>query len=196
MDQIWHDSHETLLETMCDEAQIRSILHLKQAAYYKRRNQMYTLPIVVLSVLSGSGNFISEGYQDLVKKYLIFGIGLVSILTSIISAISHHLGLAQLMEGNRIAGLSWGKFYSRLKFQLSLVREERENIHDFLNSVFSEYDRLSEISPLLLKHFIRNVKSKLNSRILDDGFVLPYYMNGFAHCKRYDEGYEADDEKA
>ena len=197
MDTVWHDSIETLFEELADEAQLRSTLHMKQHLYYRSRNQWYTLPVVVLSVLSGSGNFISESFTSvLLKKYMILGIGALSIFTSIISAISHHLKLAELSEANRISSLSWGKFYSSIKFQLCLQRHDRANVHEFMNSVFAEYDRLYEISPILLDRFVKKVKSKLKKRTFDNGFVLPFYLNGFAHLESYVwENNNSDDEK-
>ena len=144
---VWHDSVERLLQELTDESQIRSKLHYKQYMSYRRRNQCFTIPVVVLSVLSGSASFISEGFTNLTKKYMIMGIGMVSIFVSIVSAVSQFLKLAQLEESNRMSSLQWGKFYSRIKFQLYLQRENREVCHDFLLSVFSEYERLYETSP-------------------------------------------------
>ena len=181
----WHESVEGLLSQLGDEAQIRSKLHMKQHMSYRRRNQCYTLPVVFLSTLAGSGNFISEGYDDpFTKKYMILGIGVISILTSILSAIQNFLKLAELSESNRMASLSWGKYYSRLKFQLALQRVDREGCHDFLLSIFSEYERLYETSPILHKEFVSSIKKKLTNL---KGIILPYYLNGFNHTAPYEE---------
>ena len=180
----WHDSVETLLEGLTDEAQVRSKLHMKQHMSYRRRNQAYTLPVIILSVLSGSGNFVSDNFTESAKQYIILGVGAVSIIVSVISSINQFLKLAQLEESNRIASIQWGKFFSRLKFQLYLLREDRETCHDFLLSVSAEYERLYEISPPLLDKFIKDIKRKFKKRQLN-GFVLPFYMNGFVSVNRY-----------
>ena len=198
----WHKSVEILLEELTDEAQVRSKLHTKQYMSYRRRNQCFTLPVVILSVISGSGNFISEGYDALVKKYLIMSVGVLSIFVSIISAVNQFLKLAQLEEANRIAGLAWGKFYSRIKFQLYLQRDDRDACHDFLSSVFSEYDRLYEISPPLLSSFVKKVKKKI-SKLNPQDFKAPFYLNGFEHINNYnnmknnefENNTDSDDEK-
>ena len=195
---LWHDSVELLCEELTDEAQVRSKLHMKQFMSYRRRNQCYTLPVVILSVISGSGNFISESYGDLTKKYMILGIGGLSILVSIVSAVAQFLKLAQLSEANRIAALSWGVFYTRMKHQLYLQRDDREPCHDFLLSVFSDHHRLYEMSPPLLSKFIKHIKKKVIKTALPD-FTLPFYMDGFTHITRYADEYEnntsEDDEK-
>ena len=190
----WHDSVERLLEELTDESQIRAKLHYKQYMSYRRRNQFFTLPVVVLSVLSGSGNFISESYEAFTKKYMILGIGAISILVSVISAVSQFLKLAQLEESNRISSLEWGKFYSKIKFQLYLQREDRDMCHDFLMSVFSGYSRLYEMSPPLLSKFIKRVRKKLRKRGEGlNGFILPFYMNGVQRVLKYSGGDEFAD---
>ena len=170
---------------------------MKQHQSYRRRNQCFSLPVVVLSTLAGSANFISEGYENFTKKYMILGTGILSILTSIISAISTFLKLAEYSESNRIASLQWGKFFTRIRTQLSLLREDRETCHDYLISVLAEYDRLYEISPPLHDAFIKSIKKKLVNL---QGVVLPYYLNGFNHTMPFNEDNEyeenTDDEKS
>ena len=190
----WNIAVETILEELADESQLRNKLHYQQSRYYSNRNNNYTLPVVVLSTLCGSGNFISLQFP-LVEKYLIIGIGAVSIFTSIISAISQFLKLAQLSENNRIASLAWGKFYSSIKFEIQLRTEDRSDPKDLLVSMIAEYDRLYEISPPLLNRFVDKMCKKLQS-LVTDRFKIPFYMNGYRHCQSF-TGFEenTEDEK-
>ena len=190
----WHESIENILSCLGDESQIRSRLHMNQHLSYRKRNQLFTLPVVILSILAGSGNFISEGYDNpITKKYMILGIGVVSIICSIISSVSQFLKLAELSEGNKMASLAWGKYFSRIKFQLSLQRNDRESCHDYLVSIFSEYDRLYEISPILHTTFVSHIKKKLKNL---PGVVLPYYLNGFNHTVAYNEDEQWEDNES
>ena len=184
---IWHPSIEKLFEELADESQLRNKLHYEQSRWYNNRNNHYTLPVVILSVLSGSGNFIA-GQFPTVEKYLIWGIGCISITTSIISAISQFLKLAQLSESNRISSLAWGKFYSSIKFQLQLKAEDRTDPKEFMSSILSEYDRLYEISSPLLRQFVDKMTKKLK-KIVTNRFVTPFYMNGYIHCESYNDNF-------
>ena len=157
----WHDSVERLLQELACEAQCRAKLHMKQFMSYRRRHQCWSLPVVVLSVISGSGSFISESYSAATKKYMIMGIGTLSIFVSIISAISQFLKLAQLEESNRISALEWGKFYSKIRNQLYLKRDDRDSCHDFLLSIFASQDRLYEMSPPVLSKFLKHAKKEI-----------------------------------
>ena len=58
--------------------------------HYSKRNLKYQLPVIILSVLSGSGNFIASNFPEY-EKWLIIGIGGMSMFTSIISSISQFL---------------------------------------------------------------------------------------------------------
>ena len=183
----WHDSVETLLCEICDEAQLRSSLHMKQHISYRKQNQFFSIPIVIFSAISGSGNFMSNSYSESVKETLILCIGALSIFTSIVSAIAHHLKLSENSESNRIASLQWGKYFARLRNQLYLQRCDRDPCQDFMVSIFADYERLFEISPVLMSAFIKKVKNKLKKRQFpDDGFQIPFYLNGFQHIKVYE----------
>ena len=180
----WHESVESLLSELCDEAQIRCRLHNRHHHWYATRNKRYTLPVVVLSALSGSGNFLA-GQFPVVEQHLIIGIGCISIFISIISAVSQFLKLAELSENHRIAGLAWNKFYTKLKLTLLLQRHDRSDCREFFSSVVSDYERLSEISPDLLDKFKNNLKKKLEKRDLGN-FQLPFYLNGYKHISPID----------
>lgn len=185
---------EELLTELCDESQVRAKLHSKHHHWYSNRNKRYHLPVVVISVLAGSGNFVA-GQFEAIEKYLILFIGVLSIFTSIISAVSQFLKLAQLSESHRIASLAWGKFYSKVKFCLLLRSDDRDDPREFLQSVVGEYDRLFEISPTLLVHFVDKLSKKLKAAV-GTRFQLPYYMNGYKHIRPYREFEDnTDDEK-
>ena len=187
----WHISIESLLEELCDEAQLRNKLHQQHFHWYANRNTRYTLPVVVLSVLSGSGNFVA-GHFPLVEKWLIIGIGCVSILTSIISAVSQFLKLAQLSENHRVASLAWGKFYSSMRNQLRLRVDDRTDPKEFLGSICSEYDRLYEISPPLLNRFVDRMTRKLQGMVTNR-FKIPFYLNGYKHMQTFTLDHEFQD---
>ena len=191
----WHESVENLLSELCDESQVRCRLHQRHHHWYSRRNKCYQLPVVILSALSGSGNFLA-GQFLVVEKYLIIGIGCISIFISIISAVSQYLKLAELSENHRLAALAWNKLYTKLKFTIMLQRHDRADCREYFTSVVSDYERLFEISPDLLDFFKNKLKKKLQKRDLGE-FKLPFYLNGYKHILPATEWEEntQDDEK-
>lgn len=182
---IWHPSLTTLLEELADEAQLRTKLHSKIGTWYASRNKRYHLPIIIFSVLSGSGNFVSGQFKA-IEKWLILGIGCLSIFTSIISAIAQFLKLSELATEHRIASLSWGKFFATLRIQLQLKKADRAEPREFLNSVVSEYERLFEISPPLLNNFVDKIIKKVQN-MEHNRFKMPFYCNGFYGVRSFEE---------
>jgi hypothetical protein len=177
----WHDSLEKIFSDLGDEAQINASLHQKSFKHYYRKSVKFQLPIIILSVLSGSGNFVSASFPEH-QEMMILIIGGVSILTSVISSIAQFLKLSELSEAHRISYVSWEKFYSNIKYQMMRKRKDRDNIKEFLSNVFSEYQRLKEISPLIPEEIACSIK-----RIRDKDMYIPFILNKFEHVKPYDD---------
>ena len=154
---MWDESIENILSELGDEAQINAFLHKKAQIHYTSKNIKFQLPIIILSALSGTGNFISSNFPDY-SQYIILGVGGMSIFTSIISSVAQFLQISQLGENHRMSYLSWEKFHSTIKFQLNKKRISRDNIKDFLALIFPEYQRLKEISADIPKHISEKIK--------------------------------------
>jgi len=185
---VWDDAIEKILSELGDEAQINAYLHKKAQEHFTIKNIQYQLPIIILSALSGTGNFISANFPDY-SEYIILGVGGVSIFTSIISSVAQFLQISQLGENHRMSYLSWEKFHSTIKFQLKKRKIARDNIKDFIGLIIPEYQRLKEISADIPKHILENMKN--NKKKLKD-MQVPYMLNGFHPVTPYQEEEEDD----
>ena len=186
----WDESVENILSEIGDESQINAYMHKKAQAYYTTQNIKYQLPIIILSALSGTGNFVSSNFPDY-SAIIILGVGGISIFTSILSSVAQFLQVSQLSESHRMSYLSWEKFHSTIKFQLNKRRANRDDLKDFLSLVVPEYQRLKEISADIPKHIcdqVKNNKKNLNK------MQVPYMLNGFHPVKPYKEEIEDDDD--
>jgi len=186
----WDDAIEKILSEMGDEAQINAYLHKKAQEHFTIKNIKFQLPIIILSALSGTGNFISANFPAY-SEYIILGVGGVSIFTSIISSVAQFLQVSQLSENHRMSYLSWEKFHSTIKFQLNKRRIARDSIKDFVALIIPEYQRLKEISADIPKHIIESIKN--NKKKLKD-MQVPYMLNGFHPVKPYQEEEEEEDD--
>ena len=185
----WDESIENILSEIGDESQINAYMHKKAQAYYTRQNIKYQLPIIILSALSGTGNFISSNFPTY-SSIIILAVGGVSIFTSIISSVAQFLQVSQLSESHRMSYLAWEKFHSNIKFQLNKKRANRDDLKDFISLVVPEYQRLKEISADIPKHICEQVKrNKKNLHKMQ----VPYMLNGFHPVKAYKEE-EIDDD--
>ena len=188
MDQEWHTSVEKLLQKYCDEAQTREALHRRSYYSYKKLTTCFSLPVIVLSALSGSLQFLSKGYPD-IEQYIVTGTASISILTAIISAVASYLKLGESKSKHEQSANAWLLFHNELKHQLGLAREYRQDPIEFLQTTKTQYDRLFELSPICSSEMIKAIKKKIKAHASDQ-FECPTYLNGFKHA----EVYNSDDE--
>ena len=185
----WDDSIESILAELGDEAQINAYLHKMANIHFTNKNIKFQLPIIILSALSGTGNFVSNNFPDY-QQIIILAIGGISIFTSIISSVAQFLKVSQLSENHRISYLAWEKFYSTIKFQIRQKRASRDNLRDFISIVIPEYQRLKEISADIPKHICEKVKKRKKNL---NKMQIPYLINGFHPVKPFREE-KTDDE--
>jgi len=92
MDLEWHDSIELLLKKYADEAQVNECMNRESFFYYKRMLTCFQLPIIVMSAVSGSFQFLSKSYPDY-ENLIVTCTASTSILVSIVSAVMSYLKL-------------------------------------------------------------------------------------------------------
>jgi len=185
MDQIWHPSVELLLKKYADEAQVNEAMHRDSFFSYKKMLTCFQLPIIILSAVSGSMQFLSKSYP-LYEGLIVTCTASTSILVSIISAVMSYLKLGELFKQHAVARTQWQQFYIHIRYQLSLVPELRTDSDEFLSEVKTEYEKLFEISPPIEKKFIKKIKKKLRNNN-NENFSIPNYCNGLKTVSIYGE---------
>lgn len=158
---IWGNSEEDLLAKWADKATCYRWMHEKAHKKFYTSNLYVTLPVIVLSTLTGTANFgMGSIFPASLQGIAQLGIGGVSLITGIISTIANFLEYAQKMEAHRGASISWGKLHRKIAVELSLPRSQREPCMEFLIVSRSELDRLIEQSPAVPDGIIRDFKNE------------------------------------
>ena len=147
----WAKEQENLMAEWADKAGCYRWLHDRCEKKYSSLNMSITIPVIILSTLTGTanfalGSFIPPDNPDL-KNYVGAGIGIVSIFAGILTTLGNFLRYAQGSEAHRVAGISWGKFQRQIAVELAINPIERIDAMDFLKICRAELDRLIEQSP-------------------------------------------------
>jgi len=160
----WKEEEESLLRQWADKAQCYQWMHMRSHTIYTRKNALYTIPVIIISTITGTANFAQERFSEDQKPYVAMTIGSLSIIAGIISTVSQFLKISELNESHRVASLSWGKFYRNIKTELSRHPLDRSPPKEFIKYSQEEYDRLVEISPFMPKKVMEmfNMKFKKN----------------------------------
>ena len=149
----WTKEQEALMAEWSDKAGCYRWLHDRCEKKYSKLNMGITIPVIILSTLTGTANFALDGFipadnQDM-KKYAQAGIGAVSIFAGILTTLGNFLRYAQGSESHRVAGIAWGKFQRQIAVELAIHPNERLDSMDFLKIWRAELDRLIEQSPAI-----------------------------------------------
>jgi len=155
----WCPEHENILSEWADKALCYKWLHTKSYAKYRRLHNMYTIPVIVMSTLTGTANFAQEKLPDQYKFYAPIVIGCINILAGVVTTVQQFLHINELNEAHRVSMISWDKFYRRIKNELSRNPKERSQVNEFLMSSTEEYDRITETSPTIDKDIVDLFKS-------------------------------------
>ena len=107
----WKDEEEKLLKQWADKAKCYQWLHNRSRTIYQRKNAMFTIPVIIISTLTGTANFAQDRFSDDIKEYVVIIIGSMSIIAAIITTIYQFLKISEINEGHRVAMLSWSKYH-------------------------------------------------------------------------------------
>ena len=122
-------------------------LHSKSNTMYSNLNAWYTIPVIVISTLTGTANFAQERVPIEYQNYFVMCVGAFNLLAGIITTIQQFLKITQLNEAHRVSSISWDKFYRNVKIELAKHPQERIGVTHMIKMSKEEFDRLMETSP-------------------------------------------------
>ena len=147
----WTPEQERLMGSWADVAGCYRWLHDKSEKKYTKNNMLITIPVIILSTLTGTANFALSSFipaEDTAgKNYAQAAIGAVSIFAGILTTLGNFLRFAQGSEAHRVASVAWGKFQRQITVEISIHPDDRMDCMDFLNICRQDLDRLIEQSP-------------------------------------------------
>jgi hypothetical protein len=146
-EQEWKTEHETILVEWADKAMCYRWLHARSHQAYSKTNTWFTIPVIIMSTLTGTANFAQDKIDEQYRPYAQMGIGAVNIFAGILTTIAQFLKISELNEAHRVSSISWDKFYRNIKVELSKSRDERMHVTHMLKMGKEEFDRLMETSP-------------------------------------------------
>ena len=164
----WTKQQEQLMAEWADKAGCYRWLHDRCEKKYSLMNMWITIPVIILSTLTGTANFAIDGFvpdgDEELKKYIQAGIGGVSIFAGILTTLGNFLRFAQGSESHRVAGIAWGKFQRQIAVELAINPNDRLDCMDFLKICRAELDRLIEQSPPIPDDVINEFKKEFEDK--------------------------------
>ena len=155
---VWREEHERILVDWADKAMCYRWLHAQSNQKFSKLNTWFTIPVIIISTITGTANFAQDRFADSWKEAAIMAIGSLNIIAGIISTIQQFLKISELNEAHRVSSIAWDKFYRNIKMELTKNPCERIIVGQMLKICKEEYDRLMETSPTIKDEIIGRFK--------------------------------------
>lgn len=156
----WTIEHEQILVEWADKAMCYRWLHSKSHTMYSYLNAWYTIPVIIISTLTGTANFAQGRVPLEYQHFFVMIVGGFNILAGIVTTIQQFLKITQLNESHRVSGIAWDKFYRNIKIELAKHPDERLNVTQMIKISKEEFDRLMETSPTIPDKIIKLFKNE------------------------------------
>jgi hypothetical protein len=155
----WNTRLEEYFAHTGEKAHCLSYLHKRSEENFSRLCVFIDLPVIILSTINGA---VSVGSSTLFgnSNYASVGVGAVALITALLSTCSSYFSWSRRAEAHKISSIQYAKLYRFLTIEMALPRDERMTPSDLLKYCKEQYDRLSEISPLIPPGVIADFKTK------------------------------------
>ena len=172
---VWHKQTERILKDWSELSSCYRYMHDIAYGRFKTKNLWFTLPVIILTTLTGTANFSQSSFKETsFFEYVPLMIGGVNLVSGMISTIHQTLKYSTLEEGHRISAMAFGKLSRNIRVELNLpVKERSTSGSEFLFSIRSELDRLLEQSPQIPTDIIKAFEKKFK----DSNLYKPEIIN-------------------
>uniref|UniRef100_A0A6C0EH01 SMODS and SLOG-associating 2TM effector domain-containing protein n=1 Tax=viral metagenome TaxID=1070528 RepID=A0A6C0EH01_9ZZZZ len=160
----WNEHNEEIFFEWADKAMCYRWLHSRSFNIFSSRAARYTIPVIIMSTITGTANFAQDKFPEEYKVLAQMAIGTINIIAGILTTIAQYYKINELNEAHRISSISWSKFYQNIKVEMAKHPKERKSPNDMLNSYKEEFDRLLEISPNIEDKVVAEFKHRFGKK--------------------------------
>jgi hypothetical protein len=144
----WNDEVEEILRRICEQAQIYRLLHISCHNIFKKRYYFLTIPIIILSSLTGSANLALGSFSnESDNKITNLVIGVFGIMITIISTLNNFFNFQSRKIEHYNSSKNWFKLERLIEIELSLQRDKRNDANNFFHLILQELERIHNNQP-------------------------------------------------
>jgi hypothetical protein len=160
----WNDQIEKVIADEGEKCLSWAWLHDRSQKKYNKLDVIVNVPVITISTIVGSASIGSESlFQGFEQASVILGI--FSIFVAILNTLGSYFAWGKRSEGHRISSINYSKAYNFIKIEMSLPRNQRLAIVEFIKLIKEQLERLKEISPQIPDDIIKDYKTKFDSEI-------------------------------
>ena len=173
----WHPQQAIVLKQWAEIATSFRWMHHQTHLKYASLSFWMTLPVIVLSSITGTMNFAQGSLPSSIDSYAPVAIGTLNLIAGVITTVASFLRASELAEGHRVASVMFGKLSRNIRTELLLPLTERTmDGDDFIAMCRSEMDRLTEQTPDIPKSIEYKFAEQFEELLKND-FYPPELLN-------------------
>lgn len=170
---VWHPQSEKILKCWAELAFSYRLLHSEAHAETRKFNLHLTIPVIVLSTLTGTANFAQTTLPESLQAYAPAAIGGLNLVAGIITTIQEFLRVNERQEAHRVAAIHFGQLARSISVELSLpINDRTSSGKDFLLKCRQELEKVLETQPILPVHLLQ----RFNDRFSGVDFYKPQLL--------------------
>lgn len=184
----WSKEQESILKIWAEKAAGYRWLHEHSARHYRRLNNKFVYPQIVIGTLAGMGGFGATSNGNLQQVgYIIAGF---NIVTALLTSFQKFIMAAEKSETHATIARQFAAFYRNISLELSLNPRDRTECLELCKMCRNEYDRLMNVAPSVPYKIILCFKTTF-----PDAKNKPDIANGLSDMKIWDktEGTKSED---
>ena len=171
----WSPQQEQILKTWGEASACYRYMHNHAFLIYKKQNMHFSLPVIILSTVTGTANFAQSSLPASIRGAAPAMIGGLNLIAGLIATIMQFLKINELMENHKTSALAYGLLSRNIRLMFSLPIQERScDGSAMIESCRAEYDRLIEQSPPLPYAIIQAFEKQFPD---DSEFFKPEIMH-------------------
>ena len=158
----WSEEQEKILKIWAEKAAGNRWLHEHAARHYRRLNNQFVYPQIILSTLAGVGGFgiSTSGSGSTNLSAAGYTIALLNICSALLTSFQKFICSAEKSENHNTIGRQFAAFYRTIILELSLNPRDRTECLDLCRQCRVEYDRLMNVAPSVPQKIINRFKER------------------------------------
>lgn len=159
-----------LLVEWADKSMCYTWLHNHAYHIFSKKDKYYTIPIIILTTISGTASFSYSVIPSYMEDYVSMSFGGLTIFSGLLTAIKKFLKISELSESHRISKMNWEKLYREIKIELTRIDNINiknddiiKNIEKLVDKFKNQYNHLMETSSTIPNKSIEAFKKHFSN---------------------------------
>ena len=95
--KVWHTQQEEILKRWSEIGSSYRFMHDRSYSQFEKQNLRFSLPVIVISTITGTANFAQGTFPASWQPYVPLGIGFLNLTAGLITTIAQFLRVSELL---------------------------------------------------------------------------------------------------